>query len=478
VYLTIRTRLTLWYSGVLAASFLGFFWICDRGFQRSIETTVNDASRNNLEAVRRIIDKYSPEGPARLARELRELADLWANGAIFEVIGSDGTMLFASEPFSSPQFPIPQPSREKIGFLTTNLANLQYRIAQQTISLRGENFEINAAVPTEPFDQALDNFRVIEKQFLPLLVLLACLLGYWLAGRAMAPVGRIIRSAAEIGVYSLSRRLEIPRAHDELRRLTETLNEMLDRVERSVNRITQFTADASHDLRTPLSVIRSDAEIALRKPRTAAEYRESLARILHASEGATGLIESLLTLARADGRNSNLKMRVVDVTPILQKVAAQMSLLAASQGLSLAPILSDHPMRLHGDPDAIEKLLLILLDNAVKYTPSPGFIWLRSLRANGDAVFEVQDTGIGIAGQDQQHIFDRFYRADQARTGKIPGSGLGLAIASWIVTSHQGNIEVQSVAGEGSLFRVRIPLVGECHALEDFSDSCAPLNSI
>jgi heavy metal sensor kinase len=459
VHLTIRTRLTLWYFAVLAASFLGFFWICDLGFRRSIEATVNDASRDNLEAVRRVIDKSQPLGMTKVRSELRELSELWANGAIFEVTDNDGNVVFAPRPFSAPQFPLPQPSRHKISYLTTNLALLQYRIAQQIVTCGGQDFVIHAAVPTEPFDQALDNFRLIEKEFLPLLVVLACLLGYWLAGRALAPVDRIIQSAEVVGVQNLSRRLQVPPARDELRRLTETLNAMLDRIERSVKRITQFTADASHDLRTPISVIRTDAEIALRRQRSASEYRESLARILEVTEGTTGLIESLLTVARADGESSNLTFVDVDLSQVLEKVAQQASVLASSKGLSFFPNLGHTPLPVKADPEAIEKLFLILVDNAVKYTPSYGFVWLRSSIENDEAIVEVEDTGIGIAVEDQARIFDRFFRANPSRSGNVSGAGLGLSIASWIAAAHRGAIEVQSTLGSGSLFRMRMPVM-------------------
>ncbi|HVM75669.1 MAG TPA: ATP-binding protein [Candidatus Saccharimonadales bacterium] len=464
MHLTIRTRLTLWYFGVLAASFLAFFWICDLGFRRSIETTVNEASRNNLEAVRRVIDKSRPAGTRKLQKELTELSELWANGAIFEVSDIHGNVLFASPPFSAPQSRLPQPPQARVSYLTTNLARLQYRIAQEAILSGEEEFLVNAAVPTEPFDQALDHFRLIEKEFLPLLVLLACLLGYWLAGRALAPVDRIIQSAEDVGVQNLSRRLQVPAARDELRRLTETLNAMLDRIEIAVKRITQFTADASHDLRTPISVIRTDAEIALRRPRTAAEYRESLGRILEVSEGTTGLIESLLTLARADGGNSNLRLAKIDLTPTLEKVALQTSVLAGSKGISFTTALSNEPLWVKADAPAIEKLFLIFLDNAVKYTPPSGFVRLRSHESNGEAVIEIEDTGIGIAPEDQARIFDRFFRVNHARSTSTPGAGLGLSIASWIAAKHNSAIEVDSALGSGSVFRVRLPLLGVSHS--------------
>ncbi|MGB7438582.1 MAG: HAMP domain-containing protein, partial [Candidatus Acidiferrum sp.] len=260
--LTIRARLTLLYFVVLAASFVVFFWICDYGFRRGIETTVNDASRSNLELVQRVLTISSSKGVPKVEKELKELSELWANGAIFQVSVAEGTWLFRSPRFLFTQDPLPIPPSSGVSFLTTNLESQQYRIAQSRIWVDGQQFLISAAVPTEPFDQALDRFRLIEKRFLPLLVILASLLGYFLSGRALAPVNRIIESAEQIGLQNLSQRLEVPKASDELQRLTVTLNDMLERIEASVKRIRQFTANASHDLRTPLSLIRTHAELA------------------------------------------------------------------------------------------------------------------------------------------------------------------------------------------------------------------------
>src|SRR5215469_5900085 len=298
--LTIRVRLTALYFLVLAVSFTGFFWICDYGFVRSIQTAVNDSSRRNLETVRQVLERYAPQGFPIAKKELAVVSDLWASGAIFEVAASDGEWIYRSPHFPSADPPLAPLQGNQLNFATTNLELLQYRIARQRVWGDGHELLIDAAVPTEPFDQALDNFRLIEKRFLPLLVVLASLLGYWLSGRALAPVNRIIEGAERVGVRNLSERLEVPKAKDELRRLTETLNAMLDRIEASVKRITQFTADASHDLRTPLALIRTNAELALRRPRSESEYQEALCRILATSEETTELIEKLLLLARAD----------------------------------------------------------------------------------------------------------------------------------------------------------------------------------
>ena len=464
--LTIRARLTILYFAVLAASFFAFFWICDFGFQRSIETTVNDASRGNLESVRKVIETSLPHGMPKVQHELAELAGLWANGAIFEVASADGEWLFRSPRFLSPQFALPAIPSIGVSFLTTNLELRQYRIARERVLIDGKTFLTDAAVPTEPFDQALDRFRLIEKEFLPLLVILASLLGYWLGGRALAPVNRIIQSAKEVGVQSLSRRLELPRAKDELRRLTETLNAMLDRIESSVKRITQFTADASHDLRTPLSLIRTNAELALRRQRSESEYRTALSRILAASEESAQLIEHLLALARSDVGATQLNLELAPLLPVLQGVCQQARLWAQAKGIDFRDPFSTEPLALRMDAPAMQRLLLTLLDNAVKYTPAGGTVRLRAYSDERHAIVEIADSGIGIADSDLPHIFDRFYRADQARSREVPGSGLGLAIARWIADGHNATIDVESSLGNGALFRVRAPLAGAAASAE------------
>jgi heavy metal sensor kinase len=464
VHLTIRARLTLLYFVVLAASFVAFFWTCDFGFRRSIEITVNDASRSNLETVHRVIEGSLPMGLPKVQKELSELAGLWANGAIFEVAGHDGQWIFRPQRFQTSQPPLPQAPASGMSFITTNLEALQYRIARQHVTLDGNVFLIDAAVPTEPFDQALDGFRLIEKRFLPLLVVLASLLGYWLSGRALAPVNRIVESAESIGVQNLSRRLEMPRAKDELRRLTETLNAMLGRIESSVAHITQFTADASHDLRTPLALIRTNAELALRRPRREDEYRETLGRILAAAEESTQLIEHLLTLARADVGAAQLHFEPADLSQVLRKVSPLARIMAQAKGLGFSATIDSKPLPINMDSSAVERLLLALLDNAVKYTPE-GSLSLCSYSHEGQAIVEVQDTGVGISDTDLPHIFDRFYRADQTRSHEVPGSGLGLAIARWIAEMHKGIIEVESELGRGSLFRVLLPLLKPEHSI-------------
>jgi two-component system, OmpR family, heavy metal sensor histidine kinase CusS len=457
---TIRARLTLLYSAVMAVSFIAFFWISDIGFRRSIEATVNNASRTNLETVQRLLAASASKGDEKIRKELRELAELWANGALFEVANAQGEWLFRSAQFQQLSAPLTPQEAQTVSFATRNLDSSQYRIALQRVAIGGQLFEIHAAVPTEPFDQALDHFRLIEKEILPLLVLLASLLGYWLSGRSLAPVNRIIETAEVIGAQNLSRRLEVPKADDELRRLTETLNAMLLRIETSFKRITQFTADASHDLRTPVAVIRATAEVALRRPRADHEYRAALLQILETSVDTSELLENLLTLARADA-GSSMQMCTLDLVQHVRKAQSRAALLAVEKNLQVSAELPDAAVHINADAIAIDRLLLIILDNAVKYTAPGGHVEIllaTSAGAAGCAEITIRDSGIGIAACDLANIFDRFYRADRVRNKVNAGAGLGLAIARWLAEAHKGTITAESTPGKGSAFHVRLPL--------------------
>jgi heavy metal sensor kinase len=453
---TIRTKLTALYFVVLAASFSIFVWISDVGFRRSIEVTVNDASSRNLQSLQRLLERSAPRGDARVQKDLADLASWWPNGAVFAVADANHNWIFRSPLFLQAASALPDAS-DTPAFFTTNLNYVQYRIASQKIQADGYAYEIRAAVPTEPFDRALDNFRDIEKETVPLLVILASLLGYWLSGRSLAPVKRIIDTAERIGVDNLSQRLEVPRPRDELRRLTEALNAMLERIDTSFKRITQFTADASHDLRTPVTVIRTVAEVTLRKRRTNEQYTEALAKILRTSEETTSLLENLLTLARADAGAMGMELHVIDLDIHVRKAQERAILLAGDKSLDIHLRTPGGPVWVRADSIAMDRLLLILLDNAIKYTPDGGFCEIELLRAEREIKILIRDSGIGIAEHELSLIFERSYRTNHARSRETGGAGLGLAIARWITEMHGGTIAAESQIGTGSLFRVSLP---------------------
>ncbi len=287
-------------------------------------------------------------------------------------------------------------------------------------------------------------------------VLVLALAGGWfLASRALAPVRRISEAASSISASNLSRRIDVARTENELGKLAGTLNDTFDRLEAAFDRQARFTADASHELRTPLSIVLSHAELALRKERAQEEYRDALGTCLTAAQRMRGIVDGLLTLARADTGEVRLKQEAVDLRRLIEETASLLRPMAEKAGLALSIAAEDVPAV--GDPDRLREVATNLLTNAIRYN-RPGGRVEASLRAEGgEAVLAVADTGIGIPEQDQPHLFERFYRVDKARSRDAGGSGLGLSIAKWIVEAHGGTIAFTSREGEGSTFTVRLP---------------------
>jgi len=233
---------------------------------------------------------------------------------------------------------------------------------------------------------------------------------------------------------------------------------MFERLDAAFSRITRFTADASHELRTPLSYVRTTAEVALRRQRSETDYREALTEILTTVEGTTSLVEDLLVLARADSGSGGLHFETMDLAGTLRESCEQGKVLAAAKRIGFDLQLPEAAVPVEGDQQALKRDSLILIDNAIKYTEAGGRISVGLTRNNGLVIFEVRDTGIGIDEEDRPHIFDRFYRADKARTPGAGGVGLGLSIAHWIVEAHHGEIKVKSQLGQGSSFAVILPI--------------------
>ncbi len=294
----------------------------------------------------------------------------------------------------------------------------------------------------------------------PLILVASAMLGYWLAGHALQPVEVMIEELEAIqDGRSLHRRLAVPPGQDELSRLAQTLNAMLSRVEQSFLALRRFTADASHELKTPLMVLRAGVERSLTHPETPGDVVAALDETLRQINQMSELVTNLLMLARADEGRANLAVADTDVTALVTDAGETAELLGAERGVRVGVSVPPHPVVLSADPARLRQLLMNLTTNALKYTPPGGEVTLRLDEPAGRVVLTVQDTGIGIAPGDLPHVFERFWRADLARTrtGEHPGTGLGLAIAKWIVEAHGGEITVQSRPGRGSIFAVSFP---------------------
>jgi two-component system, OmpR family, heavy metal sensor histidine kinase CusS len=454
--ITIGTKLTAWYSLIMAASLCIFGIVADLAMKGSIHSTVDEGLRQRIEGVRNIIVDDGPKGLDALTDEFQEYDDGQGIRGRLRVVDSSGKLIFVT-PKSDFLAHASRNSGADSPYLT-RVDGEGFHMLHDKITVNGASYDVVVATAMDDFERAVDRFEFALFLSVPAILIVAALGGYWLSRRALAPVDEITQAARKIGAQDLAQRLTVHKSGDELERLAETLNGMLGRLEAAFQRITKFTADASHELRTPVSVMRASAEIALRKSRTEQEYREALAQILQESERLSQLIEQLLILARSDSGSSVLPMVPTNLTQPLKSACDQASLLAGEKQLAFSARLPEQPLWVQGDSASLERLFLALLDNAVKYTPGGGQIEVQLYPQDGFAIASIRDTGIGVSSEDLPHIFERFYRADRARTRDFGGSGLGLAIGTWIAQVHGGEIRVESEPSRGSCFKVRLPL--------------------
>jgi heavy metal sensor kinase len=291
----------------------------------------------------------------------------------------------------------------------------------------------------------------------PLMILVSIGGGYWLATRSLRPVDQMTQTAARITAQQLDSRLEVANPHDELGRLALTFNALLDRLERSFTELRKFTADAAHEFRTPLAVIRTSLEVALRSPRTPGYYETCLQAVAEENERLTSLANQLLLLAQEDAGLTDNVAEPVDLADLVERVKNDLEPLADEKSQVIRCELAAD-IWVDGDSQALRRVCLNLLDNALKFTPAGGEIELRLKTALGKAELTIADTGPGIAAEHLPHIFERFYRVDSSRNRETGGAGLGLAICRAIVVRHGGEIRLTSDHQETSV-RVELPLM-------------------
>ncbi len=431
---SIRFRLTAWYALFLIAA-LGLFstliWLSLR--HRLLSEVDEELADSAARFQAYVIAESAEIPPAQLEDELEEFCQALPRSDDLELHGSNG-------------FEFHYPNEVRPGRARIRRLQRQFRIGN-------ERFQLQITSSLRAIDHTLDLLRLLLLALAPLVVLIACAGGAWLSRRALKPVDEITSAARTIGINNLSLRLRIPRTGDELERLTEVWNSMLGRLEGAVKTLSQFAADASHELRTPLAVIRTSAELALRRARSPESYRESLLDISAEAERMTRLVEDLLLLARNDARATEMPMDALDLDAFLDGVCADLEGLAAARRIR---IRRTSPKRdavlVSGNDAALRRVFLVLLDNAIKYSHPDSEVLVAVSSIVGTAEVTVEDFGIGIGPAHRPHIFDRFYQADSSRSDG--GLGLGLSLADSIVRAHGAKIEVESKENAGSKFRV------------------------
>ena len=458
---SIGFRLAAWYCAVFALGLAAFGVAAWFAMRASIYHAIDDELRDRIRGVTLFMEnQISALSLPEIRDEFREHSVLGPGGDLFQVCDQSGQWLYRSVPLENANVTIALPaSLPASRFQDMRIENHRLRFYSQRIAVDGKEYTVQvASLMTEAYE-ALERFRLILLLAAPVLLLLASAGGYWLSTRALAPVDAISRMAQRISIESLEPRLSVPQTGDQLQRLSETLNAMLSRLAFSVRRMKQFTADASHELRAPVSLIRTTAEVAVqRRDRSAGEYLQALEEILEQAAETSQVVESLMLLARADSGKQVLEAAPADICAIVRSASDQGEKLVRNRGSKCSAQIPEDPIWIQADAEALRRALLILIDNAAKYTPAGGSVAIRLEARGGLAVASVSDTGIGIAKEDPAHIFDRFWRADKARSREQGGAGLGLSIAKWIVETHRGSIDVKSELGRGSAFYLSVPL--------------------
>ncbi|MBI4613477.1 MAG: heavy metal sensor histidine kinase [Planctomycetes bacterium] len=455
---SVRVRLTLWYAGALAAILIlyaagvylflrqNLYTELDRQLHDDFEVAEEILERDANGAIRRRVHRDGHE-----ENEEQPLRGL-------EVWSRDVRLLYREGPedLRLPRPDLPGAGGVEVGTVAS-LSGVRMRIRGAPYAVGGEAVLIRVARSEARLRHELDEFLAGMALGLPLAVVLACAGGYLLAARALAPVGRMATRARTITAERLAERLPVDNPDDELGQLGTVFNETLARLERSFETLRRFTADAAHELRTPLTALKSVGEVGLRDSENEAAWREVIGSMLEEADRLARLVDTLLVLTRADSKKVEVHSERLDLLSFARELVALLEVLADEKGQSIA-VEGGERVVAFADPLVLRRAVINVIDNAIKYSPRDSRIRVVVSRREAEALLEVIDHGPGIPEEHRDRIFERFYRVDKARSRETGGVGLGLAIARWAVEANGGRIEVESQVGEGSRFRIRLPV--------------------
>jgi heavy metal sensor kinase len=460
---TLRGRVTLWYTGLLAAMLALFGGtsavLLDQGLRKDLDASLYSVARAIAQSARR----PSAFGPDIEDSLQSMLGPEWAE-RFFQLLDPFGRLDPRLAPPRRSRLPLSvqalrnaargQPTLETVPIYPPSPK--RFRLLTFPVVSNGSTVNIvQVAMSLENVNAAREGFLLILLILAPVALAGSALGGRFLARRALAPVDTIVDAARRIEAEDLSKRVPALPADDELGRLSTVLNDMLARLEGSFGTVRRFSADAAHELRTPLTILKGEIEVALRSEPPPKQLKQTLASCLEEVNRLNSVVEDLLLMARMESNALNAQPSRVNLADVLHDAAPALAELAARAenhfAMSAAPALW-----VQGYDALLFRMVFNLAENAIKYTPSGGRIEVRLEQQDGSAVLHVEDNGPGIAPEDQVHIFDPFYRADPSRQGN--GTGLGLALVRAIVELHRGRIDLSSELGKGSRFRIILPL--------------------
>jgi heavy metal sensor kinase len=456
------------FASAAALLSLASFWM----LEHSLNATEYHELQERAEDVREVLDHAAPNSSiSQLGDEFAAVYNFKDDGKYLQVRDEQGNWIFRSKRMIAQN-----PTLDAPGSLPTDGQIAEFhqgaryvRILSYPIAARGKHYSVQTGAALNKSMVLLASFRTNLLWLTPVVILLAAVGGHLMSRKALRPVAALAAEARRINERNLDTRLPVPRAKDEISDLSRTLNQMLERIDSAFASVRAFTGNASHELRTPISLLRTEIEVALLRPRVAEEYRITLGHLHDETVRMTGLVENLLSLARADGGAEAIVIVPVKVNALLLEVAERWKIAMQNALLDFHVEMPEDDLVVLGDAHGLLRLLSILLENASKFTPPGGSVSLRAVVLESSVAFSVEDTGIGIAPEHQARIFDRFYRVVRAGDTHVTGSGLGLALARWIALRHGSTLCVESEPGRGSCFSLSlkrlIPPAGRDSAL-------------
>ena len=468
---------------ILAVTFFIFSLLLYHNFRQSLYENIDDLLRTRAEGVAASVDTYWETEKLDIAKDpgsvkvfskinninFGKIAQLWVNekshdptlvNIIVQIVDINGRTIASSKnlPEFKNIFVVVTKGQSQYEDINIPLPDDKFMALRSFILPVKENdkvaYIVQVASPVTEITASLNRLKTLLFVLLPLMVFLTGIAGSFLARQTLGPVDSMIATIHQITAENLKQKIAIPRSNDEIQRLAETFNLMLQRLETYFATQQQFIQDLSHEFKTPLTILKGELEVTLKRLRAPAEYEQVLASSLEEINKLSRIIEDLLVLARFDNQEIRLEKKALDLGSLLRQTIGEIKILAEQKSVSIE-YEAPGKITLQADAVQLKRVLLNLLDNAIKYTPAKGQIRIHQEAQGQRVLVKISDNGPGIPAAELAHIFDRFYRADKSRS-KI-GFGLGLSIAKSIIEAHQGTISAHSQEGQGTTFVIDLP---------------------
>jgi heavy metal sensor kinase len=466
---SIRSRLTAWYVLVLGVTLILFSILLYVFVSKRLYESVDNSLRVSASVVSKAaLNKYTNTPFPGLEQFYEQLLGYENINKFYRIYDESGNVGSLSKNIDASQFPMTQKAYANAAkgeeTFETIMMDEDHTIRVVTLPVLRNGAMVSlvqVGTSLQNVRETLRNLRIFLFAAVPAVLLVATLVGRFMAGRALQPVVHITQTARDIAMGAdLSQRIPESTEDDEIGQLAATFNEMMHRLEKSFSQMRQFSSDASHELRTPLTVLKGQSELTLSKQRTAQDYQETISSNLEEINYMSKILEDLFLLSKSDEGAVVLDVVDVDLGSLVEEVCRHAEILADEKNIDIR-FLCPRPVTAKGDVHRLRQMIWNLLDNGIKYTPPGGYVSVAVEENSDSAVLVVEDNGIGIPEEDLPLIFNRFYRVDKSRSRQERGSGLGLSICKFIVESHKGRIDVQSQVDTGTKFTVHLPRSAE-----------------